>query len=91
MVVAVAATIRIYGKLCTVVAHGGSVTWSCPSSADLQTEVQRHPVNDEWREQDLGSSAIPNWELRLAQRMAEAHGGEVVTFDPVASEPGVVY
>ena len=88
-----AATIRVYGKLATVtVADTNPIwTWRC-ADADLQTTLQNDLVNDDWKFYDAGSGAVPNPELALARRMAEAHGGEVVSFDPVdRSDRSVVY
>jgi hypothetical protein len=87
-----AATIRIYGKLCTLETETGEPRWGCPESADLEKILATDAVNERWQEDVAGSGAVPNDELELAQMMVAAHGGEVVNFTPVdRSDRSVVY
>jgi len=52
----------------------------------------RESVHATIRAAPYGAAGHPQfWELRLAQMMADAHGGTAVRFDPAAREPGVVY
>jgi hypothetical protein len=87
-----AATIKIYGKLCTVETDTGMPVWTCAESAELEKILATDGVNLRWEEDVAGSGAVPNHELELARMMVAAHGGEVVSFTPVdRSDPSVVY
>jgi hypothetical protein len=87
-----AATIRIYGKLCTVETDSGMPVWTCAESAELEKILATDIVNLQWKDDVAGSGAVPNDELELAQMMVAAHGGEVVSFTPVdRSNRSVVY
>ena len=86
-----AATVRIYGKRCTVAlrVEDPPWLWTCPESRNLEIELQRSHINEEWRER--WGPAMANAALELAEMMVAEYGGELISFDEVESRPGVVY